>query len=97
MDLGMRTGTDLESTRRLGVVMTWIVAYIITVALIGMPWASIGFALVFGLFYFEGRRWQRLWALIPALLMALVIFGLFETVMYVEWPTQFIAIGDSAN
>ena len=97
MDLGMRTGTDLESTRRLGVVMTWIVAYIITVALIGMPWASIGFALVFGLFYFEGRGWQRLWALIPALLMALVIFGLFETVMYVEWPTQFITIGDSAN
>jgi hypothetical protein len=88
MDLGMRTGTDADATRRLGVVILWVVAYIAAVALIGMPWASIGFALVFALFYSEGAGLQRLWAIVPALLMALVIFGLFEQGMYVEWPSQ---------
>ncbi|MGH7929260.1 MAG: tripartite tricarboxylate transporter permease, partial [Candidatus Binatia bacterium] len=91
MDLGMRTGTDVEALRSLGIVITWILSYIVMVGLIGMPWASIGFALVFGVLYFEGRGWQRVWAIIPALLMCLVIFGLFETVMYVEWPAQIMA------
>jgi hypothetical protein len=88
MDLGMRTGTDAEATRRLGVVAIWVIAYIVAVALIGMPWASIGFALVFGVFNSSGAGLQRLWAIVPALLMALIIFGMFEQGMYVEWPTQ---------
>ena len=87
MDLGMRTGTDSAATRKLGVVILWVVAYIIGVAVIGMPWASIAFALAFGLFQSEGAGAERLWALVPALVMALIIFGLFDQVMYVEWPT----------
>jgi hypothetical protein len=53
-----------------------------------MPWASIAFALAFGVFQSEGAGPERLWAIVPALVMALIIFGLFEQVMYVEWPTQ---------
>ena len=87
MDLGMRTGTDFAAIHRLGVITGWIAAYILAVAIVGMPWASIGFALVFGLSQSEAAGWARLWGLIPALLMSLLIFGLFETIMYVEWPT----------
>jgi putative tricarboxylic transport membrane protein len=87
MDLGMRTGTDAAATGRLGAVLIWVLAYIIAVALIGMPWASIGFALVFALVHCDGTRSQQLWAMVPALLMTLVIYGLFENGMYVEWPT----------
>jgi hypothetical protein len=87
MDLGMRTGTGADATRRLVIVMIWIIAYVAAVALIGMPWASIGFAVVFGWCEFERSGSPRLWAIVPALLLALLIFGLFEHGMYIEWPT----------
>jgi hypothetical protein len=63
-----------------------VIAYIAAVALMGMPWASIGFALVFGFCNSAAAGWRRWWAIVPALLMALIIFGLFEHGMYVEWP-----------
>jgi hypothetical protein len=89
MDLGMRTGTDLDATRRLAIVVIWIIAYIGAVAVLGMPWASIGFALVFGLFNSDGAGLQRFWTLVPALLMALIIFGVFDHGIYIEWPAPF--------
>jgi TctA family transporter len=88
MDLGMRTGTDATATRRLFAVLVWVVSYIAAVAIVGMPWASIGFALVFALVHCDAKPSQYLWATVPALLMALIIFGLFEGGMYVEWPAR---------
>jgi hypothetical protein len=86
MDLGMRTGKDADATHRLGIVVIWIIAYIGAVAVLGMPWASIGFALVFGFFNSDEAGLQRFWALVPALLMAVIIFGVFDHGMYIEWP-----------
>ena len=86
MDLGMRTGTDRAALKRLANVSAWIGGYMLAIAIIGMPLASVGFAVAFAAVNLKWRGWSRLWALAPAVLISLVIYGFFGTVMYVDWP-----------
>jgi len=90
MDLGMRTGTDLEAVKKLAFVVTWIGGYILSIGVLGMPFASIAFALAFG---FSTLKWSwpgRLWAFAPGAIIAAIIYGFFEQVMYVDWPKKVV-------
>ncbi len=88
MDLGMRTGTGMEAVRRLAVVLGWIAAYIVAVGFISLPWASIGFALIFAWVNVPWSLPRRLWTLAPAALIALLVYGLFEQVTHTVWPER---------
>jgi cbb3-type cytochrome oxidase subunit 3 len=90
MDLGMRTGTGREAVRRLTYVLGWIAGYILAIGLVGMPYASIGFAIVFAVVNVHWRNAKLLWALVPALLIAILSFGLFDGVMHIIWPEPII-------
>ena len=90
MDLGMRTGTDFEAVKKLAFVLAWIGGYILSIGVFGMPFASIAFALAFG---FSTLKWSwpgRLWALAPGAIIAAIIYGFFEQVMYVDWPKKVV-------
>ena len=89
MDLGMRTGTDAAAVRRLAIVVGWIAGFIISIGIVGMPAATIGFALIFGYVNLKWRGRKRLWSVIPPLIIASLVFILFEQVMYIDWPERF--------
>ena len=86
MDLGMRSGTGRESLRKLGIALTWLAGFMVMTVIIGMPLAAVGFALLFGMTQvrFQGR--QRLWGLLPGVIMAVLIFLVFENLMVIDWP-----------
>ena len=91
MDLGMRSGTGRESLQKLGATLVWLGGFMLLTVLIGMPAAAVVFALLFGLTQvkLEGRR--RLWALLPCVLMAFLIFLVFENLMVIEWPASAVS------
>ena len=76
MDLGMRTGTGMEAVGRLAV------------GFISLPWASIGFALIFPWVNVPWSLPKRLWTLAPAALIALLVYGLFEQFTHTVWPER---------
>ena len=76
MDLGMRTGTGMEAVGRLAV------------GFISLPWASIGFALIFPWVNVPWSLPKRLWTLAPAALIALLVYSLFEQVTHTVWPER---------
>ena len=86
MDLGMRAGTGLEAARRLAYVLSWIVAFVVAIGFVSLPYAAIGFAVLFAVVNVHWRGRKRLWALVPAILIATLIYGLFNQVMNVIWP-----------
>ncbi len=88
MDLGMRTGMGMEAVGRLAVALGWIAAYIVAVGFISLPWASIGFALIFPWVNVPWSLPKRLWTLAPAALIALLVYGLFEQVTQTVWPER---------
>ena len=90
MDLGMRTGTDAAAGKRLAVVLAWIAAYLFGVATIGMSYASVAFTLLFGIARLDWPLVKRIWVLAPTALVAGLVFGLFERVMYVQWPDKLV-------
>ena len=90
MDLGMRTGTNWESAKKLAVVLAWLGGFILLIGVIGMPSAAIGFAVVFGLTRIELRGRKRLWGLLPGVIMAALIFLVFQNLMVIEWPTRVV-------
>ena len=86
MDLGMRTGTGIQAVRRLVVVVGWILLYILAIGFVSLNWASIGFALVFAWVNVSWRGRKRLWALVPAGIITLLVYVLFGQVIYTIWP-----------
>ena len=86
MDLGMRTGTGTEAFRRLVVVVGWIALYILAIGFVSLNWASMGFALVFAWVNVRWRGRKRLWALVPAGIIALLVYVVFGLVIYTIWP-----------
>ena len=92
MDIGMRSGTDLTALKQLATTMGWIGGYIVAVGLVGMAEASVGFALVFGLLKLRWPWPSRLWGLMPAILIALLVYGVFGQAFYLQWPEPYINI-----
>ena len=90
MDLGMRTGTGREAFKSLVVVSAWLGALVIGAAIIGLQYAAIAFAFLFGITMLPWRGKSRLWALLPGILLTVVIFGVFNTIMNVLWPDPVI-------
>ena len=90
MDLGMRTGTGLAALKRLAYVVAWLAGLVVLSGLVELRYAAIAFALAFGLIHVQGRGLARVFGLIPAVLMAIVVFGIFGTLMVIDWPTRFI-------
>jgi TctA family transporter len=88
MDLGMRTGTGSEAAQKLAYVLGWLAGYIVAIGVLGMPFASIAFALLFGLTNLKWGWPGRLWALVPGAIIATIIFGFFKHVMFVDWPKK---------
>ena len=90
MDLGMRTGTGKEAFKSLMVVSAWLGALVIGAAIIGLQYAAIAFAFLFAIVMLPWRGKSRLWALLPGILLTVVIFGVFNTIMNVLWPDPVI-------
>ena len=90
MDLGMRTGTGMDAVKKLAAALSWLVGFIFLVGLIGMPVASIAFALSFGLTQVRLVGRHRLWGLLPGAIMAALIFLVFERLMVIEWPAKIV-------
>ena len=88
MDLGMRTGTSWESVRKLAAVLAWLAGFIFAIGVIGMPFAAVGFAIIFGLTQVKLRGQQRAWGLLPGVIMAGLIYLVFENLMVIEWPSR---------
>ena len=88
MDLGMRTGTSWESVRKLAAVLAWLAGFIFAIGVIGMPIAAVGFATIFGLTQVKLRGQQRAWGLLPGVIMAALIYLVFENLMVIEWPSR---------
>ena len=92
MDLGMRTGTGMEAFKKLAAALSWLGGFVFFIALIGMPFASIAFALLFGITQVKLPGRQRLWGLLPGVIMAVLIFLVFEKLMVIEWPTKVVLV-----
>ena len=90
MDLGMRTGTGLAALKRLGYVLLWLAGLVVLSGIVEMRYVAIAFALAFGLLHVRGSGWTWIYSLIPAAIMAAIIFGVFNTLMVIEWPNRFI-------
>ena len=90
MDLGMRTGTGLQALKRLGYVLAWLAGLVILSGIVEMRYVAIAFALAFGLIHVRGGARARVFGLIPAVIMVLVVYGIFGTMMVIEWPDRFI-------
>ena len=90
MDLGMRTGTGFDAVKRLAYVFSWLAGYILAIGIFGMEYASIAFAFGFAVFTLDWDWPKKLWALLPAAIIAAVIFGFFNPVMFTQWPDLII-------
>ena len=90
MDLGMRTGTDRVAFRAFLGISAWLAAMVIGAAIIGLQYATVAFALLFGFSTLQWRGRKRLWALVPAVLVAIVVFGVLDQIMHVIWPDRVI-------
>ena len=92
MDLGMRTGTGREAFWKLTSAVAWMVGFVLLIGTIGMPFATIGFALIFGLKQVKlpGRR--RLWGALPGAIMAALIYLVFEQLLVIEWPNRVVLV-----
>ena len=90
MDLGMRTGTGLEALKRLGYVLLWLAGLVVLSGIVEMRYVAIAFALAFGMIHVRGSGWTSVYSLIPATIMAAIIFGVFGTLMVIEWPSRFV-------
>ena len=90
MDLGMRTGTGRVAFRAFLGVSAWLAAMVIGAAIIGLQYATVAFALFFGFAMLQWRGRRRLWALVPSLLVAIVVFGVLDYIMHVVWPDRVI-------
>ena len=86
MDLGMRTGTGFEAFKKLAYVFSWLAGYILGIGIVGMEAASILFAFGFAVFTLNWNWPKKLWSLLPAAIIAAVIFGFFNRVMFTQWP-----------
>ena len=90
MDLGMRTGTGGAAFKAFARIGLWLVGMIVVGAMIGLQWSTLAFAFLFG---FVNVKWTgpaRLWALVPGIIVALVVFGVLDQVMHVVWPDRVI-------
>ncbi len=90
MDIGMRSGTDRTAVLRLLVVIGWLGMFFAAVLVVGIPLGSVLFAAVFGPLNVRFRGLNQLWSLAPAVLLAVVMFGFFGPVFYVEWPRSLV-------
>ena len=92
MDLGMRTGTGRDAVWKLTSAVAWMAGFVLLIGVIGMPFATIGFALIFGLTQVKlpGRR--RLWGALPGAIMAALIYLIFEQLIVIEWPNRVVLI-----
>jgi TctA family transporter len=90
MDLGMRTGTGFDAVKRLAYVFSWLAGYILAIGIFGMEYASIAFAFGFAVFTLDWGWPKKLWSILPAAIIATVIFGFFNPVMFTQWPDLII-------
>ena len=90
MDLGMRTGTGFDAVKRLAYVFSWLAGYILAIGIFGMEYASIAFAFGFAVFTLDWNWPKKLWSILPAAIIAAVIFGFFNPVMFTQWPDLII-------
>ena len=90
MDLGMRTGTDFEALKRLGYVLAWLAGLILLSGIVEMRFSAIVFALAFGIIHVRGGSKAKVLSLLPAVIICIIIFGIFGRLMVIEWPSQFI-------
>ena len=90
MDLGMRTGTGRVAFRAFLGISAWLAAMVIGGAIVGLQYATVGFALFFGFATLQWRGRKRLWALVPAVIVAVVVFGVLDQIMHVIWPDRVI-------
>ena len=90
MDLGMRTGTDFQALKRLGYVVAWLAGLVLLSGIVEMRYVAVAFALAFGVIHVGGAGWTRIFSLIPAAVIAIIIFAVFGNLMVIEWPSRFI-------
>ncbi len=90
MDLGMRTGTDRVAFRAFLGISAWLAAMVIGGAIVGLQYATVAFAVLFGFATLQWRGRKRLWALVPGILVAAVVFGVLDAIMHVIWPDRVI-------
>ncbi len=90
MDLGMRTGTDRVAFRAFLGISAWLAAMVIGGAIVGLQYATVAFAVLFGFATLQWRGRKRLWALVPGVLVAAVVFGVLDAIMHVIWPDRVI-------
>ena len=90
MDLGMRTGTDRVAFRAFLGISAWLAAMVVGAAIVGLQYATVAFAVLFGFATLQWRGRKRLWALAPGLIVAAVVFGVLDQIMHVVWPDRVI-------
>ncbi len=90
MDLGMRTGTDRIAFRAFLGISAWLAAMVIGGAIVGLQYATVGFAVLFGFATLKWRGRKRLWALVPGVVVSIVVFGVLDQIMHVIWPDRVI-------
>ncbi len=90
MDLGMRTGTGRVAFRAFLGISAWLAAMVIGGAIVGLQYATVAFAVLFGFATLQWRGRKRLWALVPGVLVAAVVFGVLDAIMHVIWPDRVI-------
>ena len=90
MDLGMRTGTGQVAFRAFLVIALWLAAMVVAGAIVGLQYSTVGFAVLFGFSTLKWRGRRRLWALVPGLIVAIVVFGVLDQFMHVIWPDRVI-------
>ncbi len=90
MDLGMRTGTGQVAFRAFVVIALWLAAMVVAGAIVGLQYATVGFAVLFGFSTLKWRGRRRLWALVPGVIVAVVVFGVLDQFMHVIWPDRVI-------
>ena len=88
MDLGMRTGTGQVAFRAFVVIALWLAAMVVAGAIVGLQYATVGFAVLFGFTTLKWRGRRRLWALVPGVIVAIVVFGVLDQFMHVIWPDR---------
>ena len=90
MDLAMRTGTGQVAFRAFLVIALWLAAMVVAGAIVGLQYSTVGFAVLFGFSTLKWRGRRRLWALVPGLIVAIVVFGVLDQFMHVIWPDRVI-------
>lgn len=89
MDIGLRSLQEPEARRNAAVILGLVVLYMLLTLTIGLPYASMLFAMGFPLFLMKGRAAALTSAIAVAIISGMAL-GLLDNYMGVYWPETHI-------